>query len=416
MTSNSICDKNGKIILLCNGIQLKDAQDRFLDGGDNKLVPDNNYIVDYQLFHGLKSPDGTLLLPIPDTECVYTLFHWNMRVSNDPRLVFVADTLYMSTIKKKDDRYYFSEFRKKILVDTIEINITATKHANGKDWWVVVPGRLSNRLNVVKLTKDGATHTHTQYIGKPYNDVCGGQTKFTPDGTKYIWHTPCDGLHIKDFDRRTGRFCNPIYLPPWDYVDGLWGGLECSPNSRYIYPFNNYAVWQLDLTSKNILKSKIKVAELEKNTDNSSFSFAQLAPNNKIYISSSNKYYHVIHKPNLKGEQCDLRQNDLELPTFCAWAIPNFPNFRLGPMDIDVRPNHQYCLSLSTNPVVDRTDISTDFDYGAIQIFDIAGKLIQEYGRDVTTLDISQFPSGMYIVTLLSLDNKKSISTKLVKL
>lgn len=85
-------------------------------------------------------------------------------------------------------------------------------------------------------------------------------------------------------------------------------------------------------------------------------------------------------------------------------------------MDVDVRPGRDYCISLTTNPVVDRTEILTDFDYGVVQIFDVAGKLIQEYGANVSTLDIGHFPSGMYILTLLGADKKTMVSTKLVKL
>ena len=299
-TNNCISDANGALQLMTNGIQIKDAQGRILEGGGAKLIPDSNYYVDDQSFTGLNFVNGTLLLPVPETKETYALFHYNLRESANPDLLVEFDTLYMSTIKKNNQgRYYISEFRKKILLASIDFYLTSVRHANGKDWWIVALGRLTNRLYVMRLGKDGAEFSHSQGMGLTIGNVCGAQTKFTPDGKKFIWFACCSGIHIKDFDRRTGKFCNPVYIPRWDFNESFHSGVECSPSSQYVYVNTEVSVWQLDITVKDIAASKIKLAQIDRFASDSSFAYEQLAPNNKIYISGSRNHLHVIDKPNL---------------------------------------------------------------------------------------------------------------------
>lgn len=61
----------------------------------------------------------------------------------------------------------------------------------------------------------------------------------------------------------------------------------------------------------------------------------QLAPDQRIYISATNgiQYLHIINRPDEAGTACDFRHQGLKLPTVNQASIPNFPNYRLGPLD-----------------------------------------------------------------------------------
>jgi hypothetical protein len=61
----------------------------------------------------------------------------------------------------------------------------------------------------------------------------------------------------------------------------------------------------------------------------------QLGPDGKIYAACASgvKSFHVIHNPDEKGLNCDYQQHGVALPTYNAFSIPSFPNFRLGPLD-----------------------------------------------------------------------------------
>lgn len=63
-----------------------------------------------------------------------------------------------------------------------------------------------------------------------------------------------------------------------------------------------------------------------------SFYQCQLAPDGKICICAPNgvDVMHVINQPNEKGLSCDFQQHSIQLPTYNAFSMPNFPYFRLG--------------------------------------------------------------------------------------
>ena len=42
---------------------------------------------------------------------------------------------------------------------------------------------------------------------------------------------------------------------------------------------------------------------------------------------------HVIHSPDLPGSDCRFEQHGVQLPTLNNTTLPNFPNYRLGPLD-----------------------------------------------------------------------------------
>jgi PKD repeat protein len=90
----------------------------------------------------------------------------------------------------------------------------------------------------------------------------------------------------------------------------------------------------LDLWSNDIEASKTIIAEYDgfMSPFSTRFYLSQLAPNGKIYINSSSgtNVLHVINSPNQPKELSDLRQHDIQLPTFNKFSLPNFPNYRLG--------------------------------------------------------------------------------------
>ena len=101
------------------------------------------------------------------------------------------------------------------------------------------------------------------------------------------------------------------------------------------------------------------------------FFLAQLAPNGKIYLNANNGglHMHVINKPDQPGELCDFQQHGIELPTWNSFSMPNFPNYRLGPLfgsPCDTisdfyRPAAAYSFDTTINSLlVDFLDISTN--------------------------------------------------------
>ena len=65
------------------------------------------------------------------------------------------------------------------------------------------------------------------------------------------------------------------------------------------------------------------------------FLLLQLGPDGRIYgnCPNSENVMHAIQYPDRKGDACQVRQHSVQLPTYNAFTMPHFPNYRLGPLD-----------------------------------------------------------------------------------
>ena len=212
--------------------------------------------------------------------------------------------------------------------------LTGTKHANGRDWWIVLPEGETNRFFTFLLTPNGISLKSTQAIGDQIGiRAHSSQTVITPDGHKYIRFNPWNGLDIFDFDRCTGQLSNPIESGPFSDSVIVVGGVACSMDSKYLYVSNRQFLYQYDLHETNILSSKVLVGTYDGYVDPFATTFYHmlLAPDGKIYMFSSNgvKSLHVINHPERKGILCDLRQHAIKLPAYTSVGSPTMPYFRL---------------------------------------------------------------------------------------
>lgn len=172
------------------------------------------------------------------------------------------------------------------------------------------------------------------------------QSVFSPNGEwliRYASNSVIDSTrtqpigrktHFYRFDRCSGLLSNPFEIN--DLRDTTWGGgAAISPNSRFLYVITNFKIYQYDLEATNIPNSRQVVGTWDRFADSlgweTAFFYAQLAPNGKIYISTSptTQYLHVIHAPDSQGVACRLEQRAVLLKTYNR-SIPTFPHYRMG--------------------------------------------------------------------------------------
>jgi hypothetical protein len=131
----------------------------------------------------------------------------------------------------------------------------ATKHANGRDWWVVLSDADSvthkRTFYSFLLGADTAYLSNTQFI-EGYESVppvwknWTWQRVFTPDGSCLITLDLINGVRIHTFDRCTG-ILGPLITLPFQLDDWAGGGIGVSPNSRFLYVATSHKVFQYDL-------------------------------------------------------------------------------------------------------------------------------------------------------------------------
>ncbi|MCO6487203.1 MAG: PKD domain-containing protein [Phaeodactylibacter sp.] len=233
-----------------------------------------------------------------------------------------------------------------IIQDTLEKgSLTAVRHANGQDWWLLDPEANTNRYYTLLFGLQGIEDIYTQALGGLVMDG-GGSAVFSPDGTRYARLTIVYAggeadhcLNIYDFNRCDGQLSNPIEIVFQGAAAG-GEGIAISENSRFLYIVGFLDIWQFDLWVEDIAASRTLVATYDgfvapAFSQTTTFHAAQLAPNGKIYVncSSNANYFHIIHAPNQKGLACNVEQHALEIPTLNYQSIPNFPYYGLGPLD-----------------------------------------------------------------------------------
>ncbi len=434
----NICDKNGKIAFQTNACKIADIQNQVIVGGDT-INNSPAYVSICNSNNGGLPIQGQVILPSMTDDTSYFMFHSRMNYYFDARVgSYGVDRLLLSKIVKDSERYKVV-FKDSIILDykrdsiLIDGNLTACRHGNGRDWWVVVPKLFEKDYYTILFTPNGFEKQLNKNIGinRTLSESGSGMSVFSPDGRKYIEYNADSDVQIFDFDRCTGQLSNFRHIEIHDYADIYkFTGCAISSNSRFLYLTSIGHIYQYDLESNSLLNSKYTF-ELDTTFVDyyqgvglrSSFLSCQLGYDGKIYISNlgSRKYMHVIEHPDLKGTACELRQNAITLPVYISWAIPFFPNYRLGaltssPCDTlgstathDISPQGR--LKIYPNPAHDflKVDMTLD-DYEELEtcqlrIRDIIGRVHQTYPlsnyASVKEVSVANLVNGLYFVELV---------------
>lgn len=332
-TNVSMSDQNGSLIFYYNGVYIENAQFNKMENGDTLNLWEEL---------GSDMPQGAIAFPYPGDPEKYILLHETEGYIESPLWGFQAIALYYSIIDMTTNNGLGKVVQRKTLIisDTLTYGqLSAVRHANGRDWWVLIGKSHTNQFYTLLIDPSGIHNLGTQSTGPSKKEGFGYST-FSPDGTKYVSSQGIDFgpnweyLYIYDFDRCSGTISNgqEIHL-----VGNAGSGIAISPNSRYLYCPVEEQIFQFDIKSNDILSSKKVVALYNGHKDPfpTKFDKCFLAPDNKIYIvtSSGSRTLHLINRPDEEGALCDVRQPGIRLPCYNARSFPNYPNYRLGPID-----------------------------------------------------------------------------------
>ena len=428
ITSASICDSTGSILFYTNGIYVANKEHNTL-WNSSDFNP--GYASDYYWYPGLGFSQGAIVLPRPDNPKKYLIFH----VSGEEFVAYSENQLQpfhlgMSEVDMTlDGGLGGIPVDKKnihIIEDTIaKGRLTAIRHANGRDWWIVTHKFYSDVFYKVLVQPDTELVT-SQAVGpvQTTNDVLG-MAKFSPDGSKYCFLGYEKNIDLFDFDRCTGKLSNhmeitvPDSAPPFPYTVGC----EFSPSGRFLYVNTFTFLYQFDLWSPDVQESIIEIAAWDTTYLPTAtwFFLPQRAPDGKIYISTYNstESLHVINDPDSLGLACNFTQHSFALPEHNT-PVPNFPNYQLGKLegspcdtlfsDVEhIESLENTGLSFVPNPASNVVEINYRLDDKALlTITDMYGnavlrQMLYPYftSRIIYT---SHLPEGMYQVTLMQED------------
>jgi len=195
------------------------------------------------------------------------------------------------------------------LVHNVYSKLTAVKHANRKDYWVLIQ---TESDSIFAYLVNSAGVSNSPVISKiGYKDSCGGSSfrimKLSPDGRKicsiYCW----DSSFIADFNSSNGTVNNIKRF----IAEG--NAVEFSAKSKFLYTLGATRLSQFDLS----FKSQIEFINSRKTVDtiySNAAGMLQLGPDGKIYYPVlGEEYLHVIMSPDNLGDRCIPQRNYLHL-------------------------------------------------------------------------------------------------------
>jgi len=419
----SISDSNGTLLFYTNGCAISNDSNVIIQNGAG-LNP--GAVSDAQCDWGYTAgAQSCLALPFPNVDSFFILLHKSIIYIYEPEFRVLTDKLYCTTINTNSPIKAIE--KNTILVsDTLDAGqLTAVKHANGIDWWIITPEYLTKSYYILSLTSSGIEIVAQQQIGNSTSiqSQGSGQAVFSPDGAKYIRYNPNDGVFVFDFDRVSGELSNFEHIP---VNDGAFaGGVAVSPNSRYLYVSSELHIYQFDLWAEDVAASRITVAVFDGYASpfQTTFFQAQLAPDCKIYINTfaTVDVLHVIHNPDEPGLACNVEQHAIQLPFNHGQSLPHFPNYRLGPLVPGETPAPPCELVVHTeeppaeaeaqflvypNPASGQLTLAPAAPaVGSWQLFHADGRLALQQRLDGRSHEyrvaIGHLPPGMYFYRLL---------------
>jgi hypothetical protein len=427
MESNvSISDTIGNLLFYADGCSIANRKHNIMLNGDG---------INPGVWHDLDCPDGygihqsTLILPIANQSNKFYLFHMNR-----PDADKLIKQLMYSIVDMDLDSGLGGVIEKNTLIrqDTFAAAMmTAVRHGNGEDWWLVVPQYNTAKYLTYLISRQGISSPIEQVIGvKLSGKARGTQAVFSPNGKYYANFSPLKvGLQIFNFDRCSGNFENPRHF---DFSNEMVSacGVSFSPDSRFLYASTPTSLYQYDMLARGFEGSKKLIDTFvwfDSTTLQERFYMMRLAPDGKIYMGTTNstRYFHVINEPNKLGKACNFKQHDIELFVKNSFTVPNFPYYNLfdaegSPCDtlgITVPPPYSAtipkppdCLAdamLYPNPTSNTITIKlSDCAGGVGSLFSMQGQWLQDMvvtsGESGSVLNMGVYPDGLYVLTIVN--------------
>jgi len=434
---SSISDANGNLMFYISGFNgswaysyVYNKLGQLMEGGDS--IPSHRSLT-----------QGSLIIPfINDSSKYYLIYLVNTILCDIPHGLYYA-VIDMSknggvgkVISKNNLIYEDEDLSEKLI---------ATKHGNGRDWWILTHYKNTSDFIETFLSPAGFSLPSSQSIGLSYSGIGYGQMIFSPSGNKLcsVSYGTTDVIDYFDFDRCTGLLTNYVDLSFTDNGSVGYYGCSFSPDGSKLYAsnmmdnnsgFSNSKLYQFNLNASSIFASKTLIFETDSNYIIGSH---LLGPNHKIYFgtvyssgpnniySVNNMSLNVISYPDSVGTSCNLLPHSFYLGgKRILFGLPNMANYRLGALqgsacDTLFTSTYEFSntvndITIAPNPFKTNTTITfTEMQKNTlIKINDTFGNEMKRVNFTGTQLMIEKekLKAGIYFVQII--DEHKNICTK----
>lgn len=217
------------------------------------------------------------------------------------------------------------------LMTPVTEKMTAVKHRNGKDSWVITHGWKNNAFFAYLVNENGVSSTPIRSDVGIVHDGEGlntqGYMKSNPDGSNLaLALEESDILEIFDFDNATGKVSFPIRIQvkPKSYIYGI----EFSPSGSVLYvsAAGTGEIYQFNLQERSAEKIQASGKVIGQTQNKEWVGALQIGNDGKIYYPIyQTPYLGVIHKPEVLGVNCKMENNYIKLEKgLSTLGLPTF--------------------------------------------------------------------------------------------
>ena len=338
----SICDAQGNLLFYTDGSSIWSQNHQVMPNG-------------YALFGHASSTQSAIIVKKPGLNSIYLVF-------TITQLAGIHGLCYSEVDMSLNQGWGDVNSIKNInLVSHACEKITAIKHKNNVDYWIITKLFNSDAFYSYLLSETGVNPIPVQSnvgitVADDFHFHSIGYLRASPDGKRIACaNQGIFTVELFDFDKTTGYLNNPISLNNVNSM-GIYG-VEFSPNNKLLYVSEKNNIIQYEVTAGSaaaILNSRKKIG-----SDLAPLGAIQLGPDKRIYIARGLRdSLGVINEPDLLGNACNYvhngfylagKKSTIGLPTFTNSVYDFTPNDETVPL-YDNRPMN-YILPEATAEV-----------------------------------------------------------------
>jgi hypothetical protein len=329
-------DIYGNLLFYTNGYTVMDKNGDILINGDS-LSP-TPYSLPDLVFGGNNFQQSSFVFRHKQDSNIYSMIHTvkdGIGVAYGPLKVWYSNFKVM-----EDSSILVINKNSLLLIDTIEFGgIIGCKHANGRDWWIVIKRWNSILHHSFLFTPDSIYKYDNDVIGVPLKyDLA--RTTFSADGSKFVTYDNISGLRLFSFDRCTGIINFLSYIPDPDNSSLLGVSGNFSPNGAFFYFNNTDKIYRISMSS-SMLSSDVELVEMytpfvETATNGLVKYFSMEVSNDgKLYLggTGSCRSYCIIDYPDaINISDIGYHHFEFQIPYFNNQTYTNHANYSLGPL------------------------------------------------------------------------------------
>lgn len=400
----SISDRDGKLLFYTNGTNVYNAL--------NEQMPNG-----FGLLGHASSTQSSIIVRKPLSDSLYYIFTVDYLSGSNGLQYSIVD---MTLDGGKGDL----SSKNNVLLANSREKVTAIRHANGIDFWILVIDWQTDDLYAYLVNHTGVSAIPVvspmdmlqMGITNPGINRSNGYMKANLQGNRIamgLW--AAYSFDLFDFDNATGIVSNHIKIQGNATTMGPTYGVEFSPDGSKLYGTTMSAPFKLiqfDLNSNNgdTLFAKRTILKSEPNSlcNNYYYGALQLGPNGKIYSTTEcDTFLNVISQPDSLGQACNFQPRSIPLAgRECKLGLPNFiaDMSILTPTKIILQSAEQFLPLLYPNPTNGNLTLSFNSKSEERVTFILTDVFGRERQKQEEVFDGQRLkidlPNGIYYATL----------------